>query len=275
MRSRSPVSAQASISPIFWGRRRSRAASTPPRRREHLPPPASISLSIRAGSASSTSMAANMASAGRRTPSARHRAGQYYVSDPNLRQQILDLRNHPETASVMAAEHAADNKARLESSLGREAQPVDLYLAHFLGVGGATKFLAVLRSISGRVRRIAVSVSRAGQPLDLLRQGGQSAQPQRNSQQFRQPLQQGSAGAMAAARTHGPAAPTTMISPMPAAASERAASDYAREQTARLQNSISSEDLIRPQPPPRGSPISCLQLLVAEKGNGKILYDPQ
>ena len=69
--------------------------------------------------------------------------GRYHVSDPQLRQQILDLRKHPETASVMAAQHAADNKAYLESKLGREAEPVDLYLAHFLGVGGATKFLSV------------------------------------------------------------------------------------------------------------------------------------
>ncbi len=68
--------------------------------------------------------------------------GRYYVSDPQLRQQILDLRKHPETASVMAAEHAADNKNYLEQKLGREAAPVDLYLAHFLGVGGASKFLA-------------------------------------------------------------------------------------------------------------------------------------
>ncbi|MES2158576.1 MAG: lytic transglycosylase domain-containing protein [Pseudomonadota bacterium] len=69
--------------------------------------------------------------------------GRYYVADPELRQQILDLRKHPETASVMAAEHAADNKAYLEQKLGREAEPVDLYLAHFLGVGGAAKFLSV------------------------------------------------------------------------------------------------------------------------------------
>lgn len=67
--------------------------------------------------------------------------GRYYVADPEVRQQILDLRKHPETASVMAAEHAADNKAYLESRLGRQAESVDLYLAHFLGVGGAAKFL--------------------------------------------------------------------------------------------------------------------------------------
>lgn len=67
--------------------------------------------------------------------------GRYYVADPAVRQQILDLRKHPETASVMAAEFAADNKSYLESRTGRPAESVDLYLAHFLGAGGAAKFL--------------------------------------------------------------------------------------------------------------------------------------
>ena len=70
--------------------------------------------------------------------------GRYYVADPALRQQILDLRNHPETASVMAAEHAADNASYLQQQTGRQAEPVDLYLAHFLGAGGAAKFLQTM-----------------------------------------------------------------------------------------------------------------------------------
>jgi len=68
--------------------------------------------------------------------------GRYFVADPNLRQQILDLRKHPETASVMAAEFASDNRSYLEQRTGRAAEPVDLYLAHFLGAGGAAKFLS-------------------------------------------------------------------------------------------------------------------------------------
>ncbi|HEX7853617.1 MAG TPA: transglycosylase SLT domain-containing protein [Sphingobium sp.] len=72
--------------------------------------------------------------------------GRYYVADPNMRQQILDLRKHPETASVMAAEFASDNRAYLESRTGRPAESVDLYLAHFLGAGGAAKFLNVAAS---------------------------------------------------------------------------------------------------------------------------------
>jgi len=75
--------------------------------------------------------------------------GQYYVADPETRRQILDLRNHPETASVMAAELAADNRDYLEQRIGRRAEAVDLYLAHFLGAGGAAKFLTSPQTMAG------------------------------------------------------------------------------------------------------------------------------
>jgi hypothetical protein len=68
--------------------------------------------------------------------------GKYEVADPKLRKQILDLRNLPEPASVMAAEFASDNCAFLETQLGRRPEPVDLYLAHFLGAAGAASFLS-------------------------------------------------------------------------------------------------------------------------------------
>ena len=67
--------------------------------------------------------------------------GRYYVADPETRRQILDLRRQPEAASAMAAEYAADNGRYLEGRLGRRMEPVDLYLAHFLGAGGAARFL--------------------------------------------------------------------------------------------------------------------------------------
>ncbi|MGL6043694.1 MAG: lytic transglycosylase domain-containing protein, partial [Sandaracinobacteroides sp.] len=49
-------------------------------------------------------------------------------------------------ASLMAAEHMADNAKTLETRLGRAAGTVDLYLAHFLGAGGAARFLERLAS---------------------------------------------------------------------------------------------------------------------------------
>lgn len=98
--------------------------------------------------------------------------GRYYVSDPELRQQILDLRKHPETASVMAAEHAADNKAYLEQRLGREAEPVDLYMAHFLGVGGASKFLSMAdRAPGATAASLFPAAARANHSIFYDRQG--------------------------------------------------------------------------------------------------------
>ncbi|HYJ52931.1 MAG TPA: transglycosylase SLT domain-containing protein [Allosphingosinicella sp.] len=67
--------------------------------------------------------------------------GRFYVADPQMRRAILDLRKQPEAAAAMAGEFASDNRQYLESRLGRPAQPVDLYLAHFLGAGGAARFL--------------------------------------------------------------------------------------------------------------------------------------
>lgn len=71
----------------------------------------------------------------------RDRSGRITVSDPAVRRQILDLRRDPDAASAMAAAYARDNQAHLEGRLGRPMQSVDLYMAHFLGAGGATKFL--------------------------------------------------------------------------------------------------------------------------------------
>lgn len=98
--------------------------------------------------------------------------GRYYVADPELRQQILDLRKHPETASVMAAEHASDNQDYLEKRLGRGAEPVDLYLAHFLGVGGASKFLSAHdRAPNATAASLFPAAARANRSIFYDRQG--------------------------------------------------------------------------------------------------------
>jgi hypothetical protein len=68
-------------------------------------------------------------------------SGQYHLADPSMRDAVLDLRNDPEVSSAMAAEFASDNQSTLETNLNRNIEPVDLYLAHFLGAAGATRFL--------------------------------------------------------------------------------------------------------------------------------------
>lgn len=75
--------------------------------------------------------------------------GRLTVSDPATRQSILGLRMDPNAASLMAAEYASDNKTSLEGSLGRAATGTDLYMAHFLGLGGAHKFLSTMANNPG------------------------------------------------------------------------------------------------------------------------------
>lgn len=60
------------------------------------------------------------------------------------RATILSLREDAGAAALMAGEFAADNAAVLERKLGRAVGATDLYMAHFLGAGGAAKFLKAL-----------------------------------------------------------------------------------------------------------------------------------
>jgi hypothetical protein len=72
--------------------------------------------------------------------------GHMVVKDAALKKQILGLRKDPQLSAEMAAEHASDNQAIMEKKLGRPVTGTDLYLAHFLGVQGATKFLRNMKS---------------------------------------------------------------------------------------------------------------------------------
>lgn len=60
------------------------------------------------------------------------------------RGQILALRYNPDAAALMAAELASDNRDALVTTLGREPDAAELYMAHFLGAQGAGKFLDAL-----------------------------------------------------------------------------------------------------------------------------------
>ncbi len=174
--------------------------------------------------------------------------GRYYVADPVLRQQILDLRNHPETASVMAAEHASDNKAYLESRLGRTAQPVDLYLAHFLGVGGAAKFLAAHDQNPGApAASLFPAAARANRPVFYDRAGyPRSLADIRNN--FADKLERGAASALALpAGWAGRADDDDFSDAIPDGQTVQPA-DYVRIETQRLQQTVSAEDMVRPQP---------------------------
>ncbi|MDB5366944.1 MAG: hypothetical protein JWM77_2871 [Rhodospirillales bacterium] len=72
--------------------------------------------------------------------------GKLYVPDPKLNQEILDLRNDPRASALMAAEYARDNADDLQASVGGKVGTTELYLAHFLGSGGAAQFLNAMKA---------------------------------------------------------------------------------------------------------------------------------
>jgi len=79
-----------------------------------------------------------------------HRGGDgSWKINGSVREQVMSLKNNPETSALMAAEFASDNGDGLRSALGREPRAADLYFAHFLGLEGATKFLRAAEAQPG------------------------------------------------------------------------------------------------------------------------------
>ena len=68
--------------------------------------------------------------------------GYYSVRDPAARRAILKLRDDPAAASSMAAVLTQSNSFKLTGMIGRRPTDSELYMAHFMGVGGAAKLIS-------------------------------------------------------------------------------------------------------------------------------------
>ena len=68
--------------------------------------------------------------------------GSYSVSDPTARSAVMKLRDDPDAASSMAAVLTQSNSFKLTGTLGRRPTDAELYMAHFMGVGGAGKLIS-------------------------------------------------------------------------------------------------------------------------------------
>src|SRR4051794_13755640 len=69
-------------------------------------------------------------------------SGGYYVNDPAARNAIMKLRDDPDAASAMAAVLSQSNSFKLTGKIGRRPTDNELYMAHFMGVGGAAKLIS-------------------------------------------------------------------------------------------------------------------------------------
>ncbi|MDB5616087.1 transglycosylase SLT domain-containing protein [Tardiphaga sp.] len=68
-------------------------------------------------------------------------SGSYSVNDPSAKEEILKLRDDPVASSAMAGVLTQSNSFKLTGAIGRRPTDAELYMAHFMGVGGATKLI--------------------------------------------------------------------------------------------------------------------------------------
>ena len=80
----------------------------------------------------------------------------------------MKLRDDPAAASSMAAVLTQSNSFKLTGKIGRRPTDGELYMAHFMGVGGAGKLIRTREDNPQGIRRADVSERGRGQPLDLL-----------------------------------------------------------------------------------------------------------
>ena len=76
--------------------------------------------------------------------------GRLTVSDPAMREKILQLRNDPQVAAVMAGALTQKNGEQLGAALGRQPHAGELYIAHVLGARGASDLIRTASSDPGR-----------------------------------------------------------------------------------------------------------------------------
>ena len=99
-------------------------------------------------------------------------SGQYEVSDPTMRQEIMKLRQDPTANAAMAGAFTQHNAATLAAQLGRNASEGELYVAHFLGPGGAAKLItAAASSPQANAAALFPSAAAANRSIFYDRQG--------------------------------------------------------------------------------------------------------
>jgi hypothetical protein len=72
----------------------------------------------------------------------RSSSGNYSVGNPAARTAVMKLRDDPAAASAMAGVLTQSNSFKLTGQIGRRPTDSELYMAHFMGVGGAAKLIS-------------------------------------------------------------------------------------------------------------------------------------
>ncbi len=99
-------------------------------------------------------------------------SGDYAVNDPKMRSAIMKLRDDPAIASAMAGALTQSNSFQLTGMIGRRPTDGELYMAHFLGVGGAAKLInSVVDSPQSTAARLFPNAAAANRSIFYDRAG--------------------------------------------------------------------------------------------------------
>lgn len=98
--------------------------------------------------------------------------GTLTVPDRKMRKDIMELRKDPVAASLMAGALTQSNAAQLRQSIGREPSDGELYIAHFLGAGGASRLINAAESTpQADATRMFPAAAKANRPIFYERNG--------------------------------------------------------------------------------------------------------
>lgn len=87
-------------------------------------------------------------------------------ASPSSRARLLALRNDPFLSTLMAAAMLRHEQEKLEAKFGRPITGAEVYLVHFLGPGGARKFLSALEETpTAAASQLLPAAARANRPI--------------------------------------------------------------------------------------------------------------
>src|SRR3954462_5940804 len=76
--------------------------------------------------------------------------GRPVVPDGKQREALLSLRREPYPSALMVGEMINTQRQTLAGKVARDPSFAELYMAHFLGVNGASRFVALLSDTPGK-----------------------------------------------------------------------------------------------------------------------------
>lgn len=135
--------------------------------------------------------------------------GVAHVNDPSWKQAILNLRKDPTASTEMAGELDKQNQIALKNNVGGKVGATELYLAHFLGAGGASDFLNEMHDDPKQVAADVLPDAAASNPHVFYAKDGTPRTLQQIYQHFAQKFDGTSTGTMVASAATTAAAPAT------------------------------------------------------------------